>query len=69
MKAESCDAAPRKAGGAEAAPNMEPNLRRALERFYMFPKGPKDPNMGYLSMYGIVMMVLGRYLLFGYLDP
>ena len=35
------------------------------------PEGPKYPHIGVLrvSALGIVSMVLGRYLLFGYLDP
>ena len=37
------------------------------------PKGPKYSNIGYLgprvSILGIAIVILGRYLLFGYLDP
>ena len=35
------------------------------------PKGPKYPNMGYpgLCISNGNNMVLGRYLVFGYLDP
>ena len=32
-------------------------------------KGPKQPDIGYLVSIGIVIMVFGRYLVFGYLDP
>ena len=32
------------------------------------PEGPKYPNTMYFCT-GVVMMVLGRYLVFGYLDP
>ena len=36
-----------------------------------FPKGPKYTDIGFLrvSILETVIMVLGRYLVFGYLDP
>ena len=47
----------------DAAPEAE------LASFGM-SKGPKDPTVGYCSASeGIVILILGRYLLFGYLDP
>ena len=38
---------------------------------YCFPKGPKYLIIGYLGFpyLGIVIMILGRYLMVGYLDP
>ena len=33
------------------------------------PYASKGPKYGVSTVYGIVMMVLGRYLLFGYLVP
>ena len=34
---------------------------------YQYPKGPKYLTMGYLGL-GVVVMVLGRYLIVGYVD-
>ena len=37
----------------------------------MYPKGPKDPNMELcrVSIFAIVIVVLGTHLLLGSLDP